>query len=442
MSSPLASAAFRRLFAAQLCSLLAVGLLTVALSLAAWRIGGESGGGQLLGLLLLLKMVAYVGLAPLAQPLLAGRSRKRTMVGLDLGRLLLLLPMGLASDTWQLVLLVFLFFTLTAAFTPLFQSLIPEVLPDEQTYSRALAWSRVAYTLESIMSPVIAVLLLGWADVEQLFPLAALCLLGSVLMLLSTRFPTEVDMTSTQRFFARAVRGITIFRHTPRLRGLFLLNVALSLIMAWVLVNTVVYAGSRLGDAEGQFPLLMACLGLGAAASALWVPSLVRRFGERTVMLSGVFAFAGIAASFALFPGPPVLALYGIWFSFGVASSLTLTPGGLVLTRSASRRDRTAVFAAHFSLSHAGWMLAYPLAGWLVAQVSLERALLLLSACGTLVAYVAARSWPSNDPAERRHEHPELPVDHPHLVEAPVIGTNHSHAHAFHVDELHPRWPS
>ena len=85
MTSPLQSAAFRTLFAAQVASLLAVGLMTVALTLLAYRIGGAS-AGQILGLLLAIKMVAYVFCAPLAEALLRGKPRRPVMIGLTVGR--------------------------------------------------------------------------------------------------------------------------------------------------------------------------------------------------------------------------------------------------------------------------------------------------------------------------------------------------------------------
>ena len=60
--SPLANASFRTLFAAQIFSLLAIGLMTVAMSLAAFRLGGAAAAGQILGFLLAVKMVASRGI--------------------------------------------------------------------------------------------------------------------------------------------------------------------------------------------------------------------------------------------------------------------------------------------------------------------------------------------------------------------------------------------
>lgn len=440
MTTPLANPSFRRLFAAQVCSLLGVGLLTVALSLAAYRIGGPTAAGQMLGLLLALKMVAYVLLAPVAETLLAGVSRKRAMVLLDLGRMLLLLPMVFVTQTWHVASLAFAFFVLSAGFTPLFQSVIPDVLPEEHDYTKALSWSRIAYTMEALLSPIVAAALLNLVTGQALFIAAATAFFGSVVALLVTRFPARTTTNRKRPFLKRVGRGLWIYGQTPRLRGLFLLNFALSLAMAWVLVNTVVYAGVRLGDAERYFPILMACYGVGAVLGAVIIPRLLRQINERIAMASGAMGFAAVGAGFALLPTAPMSILIPVWIAFGFTSSLVLTPGGLVITRSAAHDDRAAVFAAQFSLSHAGWLVAYPLAGWLAGYASLETALLLLSVVCALVAGAALSVWPADDPLERTHSHPELPDDHPHLKQATPNGRSNQHVHAFRIDELHPTW--
>ncbi len=437
MTSPLSNPTFRTLFAAQIASLMAVGMLTVALTLAAYRIGGSS-AGEILGLLLMLKMVAYVVLAPIAEASLRGKPRKPVMICLDLGRMVLLVPMAFAVTAMQLAVLAFLFFALAAAFTPLYQSVIPDVLPEDETYTRALAWSRIAYTLEAILSPGLAAALLGVIAPEHLFLAAALTFAASILALLATRFPTKAASDGTRPFLQRTIDGLRIYRHTPRLRGLLLLNLALSLAMAWLLVNTVVFAGLRLGDAERHYPILMAFYGMGAAAGAVLVPTMIRRFGERVTMVSGALCFAAL--------GPAILfsltyfGFLGLWAGFGLASSLVLTPGGLVITRSSNHQDRPAVFAAQFSLSHAGWLLAYPLAGWLGVVIGLEPALIVLCGLAAATTFAAARVWPADDPLQRTHSHRDLPSDHPHLRDNPVSGPERAHRHDYHIDDLHQTW--
>ncbi|WP_347313482.1 MFS transporter [Defluviimonas sp. SAOS-178_SWC] len=436
--SPIAYPAFRSLFAAQVFSLLAIGLMTVAMSLAAYRIGGTAAAGKILGFLLAVKMVAYVGVSPLAEALFAGRSRKRVMVGLDVARMLLLLPMAFATDTYQIAALALVFFAVSSGFTPLFQSVIPDVLPDEQTYSWALVWSRIAYTLESVLSPVIAAMVLQVVAGEFLFWAAAAAFVGSIAALLVTRFPAESGDRRKGPFLKRALRGLAIYRKTPRLRGLFLLNFALSLSMAWVLVNSVVLAGARLGDAEKHFPILMAFYGLGAAIGAVLVPRLIHSLEERRTMTTGAVLHAALGLVIVL---PLGYAGYmALWVGFGLAASLVLTPGGLVIARSAGAGGRASVFAAQFSLSHAGWLVAYPLAGQLGARAGLEPALLILSGLTICVAALAVLVWPAADPLTREHDHPELAHDHPHLQETPAHGPARRHAHTFHIDDLHPDW--
>lgn len=80
-----------------------------------------------------------------------------------------------------------------------------------------------------------------------------------------------------------------------------------------------------------------------------------------------LFAVAGIdvststnAADVALWPG-----LLLIWLLLGLGYSAVQTPAGRFLRRSVQAEDRPAVFAAQFALSHACWLITYPLAGWL-----------------------------------------------------------------------------
>jgi hypothetical protein len=56
-----------------------------------------------------------------------------------------------------------------------------------------------------------------------------------------------------------------------------------------------------------------------------------------------------------------------IWALLVIGSALVQTPSGRLLTRSTHPKDRPDLFAAQFSQSHACWLLAYTLAGWLGA---------------------------------------------------------------------------
>ena len=122
--------------------------------------------------------------------------------------------------------------------------------------------------------------------------------------------------------------------------------------------------------------------------------------------------------------------------SVGFGFSFTQTPIGLLINRSARAEDRGAVFAAQFALSHACWLVTYPLAGWVGAGAGLSVAALTLAGIGALGLVAVLRNWPAQDATDIPHLHPDLPPDHPHLAEHGV-----HHTHAFVIDDLHRRWP-
>lgn len=76
---------YRNLFAAQILSLMGSGLATVALGLLAYDLAGAN-AGAVLGTALALKMVAYVGIAPVVGAFADRIPRKSFLVTLDLCR--------------------------------------------------------------------------------------------------------------------------------------------------------------------------------------------------------------------------------------------------------------------------------------------------------------------------------------------------------------------
>ncbi|HWS26035.1 MAG TPA: MFS transporter, partial [Xanthomonadales bacterium] len=131
---------FRRLFAAQIVALIGTGLATVALALLAYDLAGAN-AGAVLGTALAIKMVAYVTLAPVASAWIPLAQRKAALVALDIVRALVALALPFVTEIWQVYVLIFMLQSASAGFTPLFQSLIPEILPDERNYTRALSLS-------------------------------------------------------------------------------------------------------------------------------------------------------------------------------------------------------------------------------------------------------------------------------------------------------------
>ena len=146
MLAVLANRTYGRLFLAQIIALLGTGMLTVALGLLAFNLAGDR-AGTVLGTALAIKMIAYVTVAPVVGAFAAQLPRKAFLIAMDLVRAAIALLLPFVSEIWQIYVLIFLLQSASAAFTPTFQATIPDVLPDEADYTRALSLSRLAYDL-------------------------------------------------------------------------------------------------------------------------------------------------------------------------------------------------------------------------------------------------------------------------------------------------------
>jgi MFS family permease len=189
----------------------------------------------------------------------------------------------------------------------------------------------------------------------------------------------------------------------------------------------------------------LAAYGLGSMAAALALPRLLgERVTDRMAMLAGAALLVGGLLLAPLVPS--WAALLPIWALLGLGNGLVLTPSGRLLRRSAHPGDRPALFAAQFALSHACWLLAYPLAGSLGATIGLGPTFLVLAVLAVAGLGAAAALWPRDDPEEIEHDHAGLPPEHPHRAaeHQPLVTRpdGFRHRHAFVIDELHPEWPA
>ena len=188
MLAILANRTYRHLFAAQVIALVGTGLMTVALALLAYRLAGDN-AGAVLGTALAIKMIAYVGVAPLVGDLAARLPRRAFLVTLDLLRAAVALALPFVDQVWQIYVLIALLQSASAAFTPTFQATIPDILTEEEDYTRALSLSRLAYDLENLVSPTLAALLIGLFGFHWLFGGTVIGFLASAALVLSVTLP-------------------------------------------------------------------------------------------------------------------------------------------------------------------------------------------------------------------------------------------------------------
>ena len=439
---------YRHLFLAQVIALLGTGLATVALGLLAYELAGAE-AVVVLGTALAVKMIAYVGVAPVAAAFAERLPRRRLLVCLDLVRAAIALSLPFVTEIWQVYVLIFVLQSASAGFTPTFQASIPDILPDEAEYTRALSLSRLAYDLESLLSPALAAALLTVVSFHALFAGTVVGFLASAALVVSVRLPSPRP-TEPRGVYDRTTRGLRIYLATPRLRGLLALNMAVAAGGAMVIVNTVVMVQSGLGLSQQSTAQALAAFGAGSMIAAVILPRLLEAVSDRAAMLGGgVLLAAGLLAGALLAGGglavgglaPGYGALLALWLLLGLGYSTAQTPSGRLLRRSAHPEDRPALFAAQFALSHACWLLAYPAAGWLGAEIGMASTFAALAVLAAASVATAAMLWPGHDPEAIEHAHPHLPPGHPHLAGSAGLGDVPRHTHAYVIDSHHPDWP-
>ena len=374
-------------------ALIGTGLLTVALGLLAVEVAGDD-AGIVMGTALTIRIIAFVTISPVMSALVNRLPRTTVLVGADAVRAAMALCLPFVTDPWQIYLLIFGLQAASATFTPAFQATIPQVLPDEDDYTAALSLSRLAYDLESLLSPALAAVLLTVMSYHNLFMGTALGFVASIALVIWARLPAPVPDVQAP-FMERLTRGARIFGRTPELRGLMAFNMSVACGIAMVLVNTAVLVKTHLHGDDSGVAWLLVTYGAGSMLVALALPSVLKRLRDYSVMLAGaVLLPAGLALSAAAIGMSQDVAqwivLDLIWFLLGAATSLISTPSSRLLRRSCEAKEQPAVFAAQFSLSHACYLIGYPTAGWLGASLGLPAAALLLA---FLAAVSGAMAW-------------------------------------------------
>ena len=389
---------YRHLFSAQVIALFGTGLATVALGLLAYELAGPR-AAAVLGTALTIKMVLYVIIAPLAAAYVDKLPRRAFLVILDVVRAGVVLALPFVTEVWHIYVLIGLLQSASAAFTPTFQAVIPDIVKDKAAYTRALSASQVAYTMESLLSPVLAAVALSFMAFNWLFVGTSVGFIVSALLVLATRIP-NAQPSAHAKAWDRAAAGIKTFVRTPRLRGVMALNLVVAAAGSIVIVNTVNHVRDGLGGSQAEVAWMFAASGGGTLLAALPLPRVLERIPERTVMITGAAVLVtGTAAALTLSATGLLTwtATAITWAVIGAGMALIVTPTGRVLRASVEPNRIPEVFAAQFSLSHLAWLITYPIAGWLGTSAGLTITWAVLAILAFTGAAAAFLLWPRDE---------------------------------------------
>ena len=359
------TAAFFRLWLAQVASSLGDWLGFVAITALTARIAGGSSPEAAVGLVLSARLVPGFFLAPIAGVLVDRWDRKKTMVACDIGRGLVLATLPWVDTVPGLVVLSFLLEILTLMWSPAKEASVPRLvptsyLPTANSLSLVAAYGTfpVGTALFTALAGVAQFLgrydALEGLKVDQefvaiYFDVGTFFLSAIVISTISLPGHRKARPTTEHRRidFGQAWRelreGVSYISQNPIVRAV-MLSIATGLVGGGMLVPLgPAFARTTLGGGSAAFGLLLTALGIGVAVGIVGLSVIQRRLPHAKVFLASVFGSgASILAGASMTTLTPVLALVGV---LGVCAGGVYVLGFTILQTNVEDELRGRVFA-------------------------------------------------------------------------------------------------
>jgi MFS family permease len=220
------------------------------------------------------------------------------------------------SSPWVIVGIVFAIGVANALGAPGLSSILPTLVPREDMPG-AVALMSVQMNLSRVIGPAIGGLIYTSLDAGPVFAINAATYLFAVAGLVWARYAGRTNAVIAERGMARLLSGARIARRDPLIRHVLITLATFSFFSLPFVGIMGVIAKFNLGIApkSGEFGLLYATFGLGAALGAVTVGTVLATRSKVGLLRAGFIAFAVVLAAFAVVRNPalafPVVALLG-----------------------------------------------------------------------------------------------------------------------------------
>lgn len=229
------------------------------------------------------------------------------------GLLGLFAALDLATPVTLLVLL-FLLGVGAALNGPAWQSVIPELVAPEELAS-AVTLGSISFNVARAAGPALGGLLVAAAGPQATFFLNAASFLGVIVVLARWRRETPMASLPGERILGAMRTGLRYVRYSPEVRAILVRGGTFLLCASafWALLPQI--ARRDLGLDATAYGLLLGGFGVGAVATALFVPQLRARLGAAGLVGAAGLAFALTLAALGLIDRPlwlvPVMVVAG-----------------------------------------------------------------------------------------------------------------------------------
>lgn len=371
---------FRLYFAAQAVSGTGTWMQLVA---QAWLVLRLTNSGVALGVTLALQFAPTLLGGPWAGVLVDRLDKRRLLVVTTIAEGVLALVLGSitvagAAEVWMVYLLAFVLGTVTAVDNPARRAFVPELVP-ERDVANAVGLNSTVFTAARVVGPAVAAAVIAGIGVGWCFLLNAVSY-GAVLWALLAMRTADLRRSEPVVRAKRQLReGLRYVRgNPPVLRALAAVGVVSTFAFNYQVVMPL-FAERELGGDAATYGSLMAALGLGALAGALWV-SHAGRTSDRALI--GATFVLGVSMTLVAVAPNEALALTVLPVA-GAASMVLLAMATAICNEETAPEYRGRVMAL-FAVAFLGSTpIGGPLVGW-VSQTVGPRAGLALGALAAL----------------------------------------------------------
>ena len=391
--APLAGAAFRMLWLAQLGSNIGTWMQSVG---AQWYLVDAAAGSLLIALVQTASLAPSLLFAVPAGVIADLFDRRRLILVFSLlsavvaGALTVVTVLGGLSPV-ALLAFTFVLGSLAAFTAPAWQAIQPELVPRDQI-SAASGLGSVTVNGARAIGPALAGVIVSLAGPWSVFALNALSFALAALAVWRWRRPAQSGLDNPEIFTDALRAGIRYVASAALVRRI-LLRSALFALPASALWALLPLSAQRLGFQSAGYGLMLGALGVGAVAGVFVLPLARRAMSDNAILAVSAALFALGTAGAAWLPAIPTVLLL---VAAGVAwiGTLTVLNAALQLTLPQWVRSRgVAVYLLVFMGSQAigsvvwGW-----LGGVLSVSTSLTIAAVALAAAAASVLLLPLRS--------------------------------------------------
>jgi MFS family permease len=321
--APLRNRVFFALFVAQLVSNLGTLMQSVG---AAWLVGDLGASAAVVAMVQTATFLPVFLVGIPAGVLADVLDRRKLLICAQAGMMLAAAAMAIMTfsgsiTTGAVLGLTFALGVGSALNIPAWSAIQPDLVPKEQ-FGQAVALGGMTYNVGRAVGPAIGGLIIASAGPGWVFALNAVSFAGTIAVLAVWRPATgESAHVPAETFTGAAVAGIRYGFHSPLVR-IVLVRVGLLMLPAAAITALLpVLVRGPLQWSSGGFGFLLGCNGLGAAASALARPRIVRRLHPDAVsaVAAVVLAIALIVQGFVPNRAAVAVALVASGFALALA---------------------------------------------------------------------------------------------------------------------------